>query len=191
MSSLQRARATLDDLYRTRGKVELIGARIVSFMPTGMLPADISGRIYRSLAEYADETKIGRAYGENLGYAIAMLPSERESFSPDASFHRGPFPQNRMRFIAGSPHFAVEVRSENDYRPSAELKIAEKQADYFLAGTEVVWDVDPLAECIHVFRASNPEHPTTYRRGDMAEAEPAVPGWSVSVDWIFGPREES
>jgi Uma2 family endonuclease len=53
------------------------------------------------------------------------------------------------------------------------------------AGTLVVWDVDPLAECVHVYRASDPTNPTTYHRGHMAEAEPAVPGWRVAVDWIF------
>jgi Uma2 family endonuclease len=90
-----------------------------------------------------------------------------------------------MRFINGAPHFAAEVRSENDYTPSAELEMAEKRADYFQAGTEVVWDVDPLAECIHVYRASDPDPPVTFRRGDIADAEPAVPGWRVAVDWIF------
>jgi hypothetical protein len=111
-------------------------------LPTGLLPAEIAGRIYRSLADHADKTKLGRAFTDNLGYAIALLPSERESFSPAAFFHRGPFPQNRLRFINGAPHFAVQVRSENDDKPSAELKIADKRADYFQAGTEVVWDVD-------------------------------------------------
>jgi len=38
---------------------------------------------------------------------------------------------------------------------------------------------------IHVYRAGDPEHAVTYRRGETAEAEPAVAGWSVSVDWIF------
>jgi Uma2 family endonuclease len=114
-----------------------------------------------------------------------MLPSGRESFSPDASYHRGPFPKDPMRFITGAPHFAAEVRSESDYTPSAELEMAEKRADYFQAGTEAVWDVDPIAECIHVFRVADPEHPITFRRGDIAEAEPAVPGWRVPVDWIF------
>jgi Uma2 family endonuclease len=60
-----------------------------------------------------------------------------------------------------------------------------KRADYFAAGTLVVWDVDPLAECIHVYRLSDPTTPTTYVRGQVAEAEPAVPGWRVAVDWIF------
>ncbi len=53
-----------------------------------------------------------------------------------------------MRFIEGPPTFAVEVRSENAYTPAAEIEIAAKRADYFAAGTLVVWDVDPIAETI-------------------------------------------
>jgi Uma2 family endonuclease len=58
--------------------------------------------------------------------------------------------------------------------------------DYLAAGTQVVWDVHPVAECIHVYRASDPTRPNTYRKGDISEAEPAVPRWRVAVDWIFG-----
>ena len=87
-----------------------------------------------------------------------------------------------MRFIKGAPTFAVEVRSEND----TEIEMAEKRADYFAAGTKVVWDVDPVNECVHAYRMSAPTQPITYRRGQMAEAEPAVPGWRMAVDQIFG-----
>jgi Uma2 family endonuclease len=66
--------------------------------------------------------------------------------------------------------------------------MAEKRRDYFAAGTLVVWDVDPAEECIHVYRATEPQRPITYRLGQMAEAEPAVPGWRVSVDWIFAAK---
>jgi Uma2 family endonuclease len=90
-----------------------------------------------------------------------------------------------MRFIEGPPTLAVEVRSENDYGEPAETEIAEKRADYFAAGTKVVWDVDPIAEVIHVYRASNPTQSTTYRHGQLADAEDAVPGWKISVDSIF------
>lgn len=61
-----------------------------------------------------------------------------------------------------------------------------KRADYFAAGTLVVWDVDVLKEeLVRVYRASNPEQPQIYRRGDVAEAEPAVPSWSMLVDDLF------
>lgn len=90
-----------------------------------------------------------------------------------------------MRFVEGPPTFAAEVRSEGDYGESAEEEMAEKRADYFAAGTRVVWDVDPVAECFHSYRASSQTQPSTFRRGQTADAEPAVPGWRVAVDWIF------
>src|SRR5271155_3813491 len=101
MSAGGHARATLDDLYRTPEKAELIGGRIVKFMATGLQPGHIGGQIYRSLADHASATKAGRASPDGVGYAIELLASGRESFSPDASFHRGPFPKNRMRFVEG------------------------------------------------------------------------------------------
>jgi Uma2 family endonuclease len=113
------------------------------------------------------------------------MPSGRESFSPDASYYDGPLPVNLMRFIEGVPNCAVEVRSENDYTPFAESAMADKRADYFAAGTLVVWDVDPIAETVAVYRATAPDQPVIFRRGDIADAEPAVPGWRMKVDDIF------
>src|SRR5438309_1389590 len=185
MSQITQARATLDDLYRTPGKAELIGGRIVHLMATGHTPNRVAFRIARALDDYAQQNRKGVAYTDNIGFAIPELPSGRESFSPDASYYDGPLPSNPMRFIEGPPKFAAEVRSENDYGPAAEAEMADKRADYFAAGTQIVWDVDLLAECIHVYKASDPIHPTTYHRGDIAEAEPAVLGWRVAVDWIF------
>jgi Uma2 family endonuclease len=137
------------------------------------------------LDDHAAHTGRGEAHSATLAYAIPELPSGRESFSPDASYYDGPLPANPMRFIEGPPPFAAEVRSENDYDSAAAIEMADKRADYFAAGTQVVWDVDPLAERIDVYRASNPSQPTSYYRGQTAEAEPAVPGWRVAVDWIF------
>jgi len=91
-----------------------------------------------------------------------------------------------MRFLNGAPVFAVEVRSEDDYGPSAEQAMARKRADYFVAGTLVVWDVDLIGEdTVKVYRATDPAHPTIYRRGDVAEAEPGVPEWTMPVDEMF------
>jgi Uma2 family endonuclease len=81
----------------------------------------------------------------------------------------------------------VEVRSEGDYGPAAEAEMAAKRADYFQAGTRVVWDVDPEAERVHAYRADDPATPTTYRRGEVADAEPAVPGWRIPVEEVFAP----
>ena len=184
MSTVTTYRATIDDLYRTEGKAELIGGRIVQMAP-GHLPSVVAGNIYVDVRLFVKGTRKGNAYVDGIGYAVPEMPSGRESFSPDASFYDGPLPTNLMRFIDGAPNFAAEVRSENDYGAAAEEALAAKRADYFLAGTLVVWDVDPEAETVAVYRASAPEQPIVFRRGEVADAEPAVPGWRMNVDDVF------
>jgi Uma2 family endonuclease len=178
-------RATLEDLYREEGKAELIGGRIVRFMAAGDLPGAVAGNIFVSLRAYAKAIGRGVAHADGVGFAVPEMPSGRESFSPDASCHFGPRPANRMRFIEGAPTFAVEVRSENDYGPAAEAEMAAKRDDYFAAGTQVVWDVDPEAETVAGYRAADLAHPVVFRQGETADAEPAVPGWRMTVDDIF------
>ena len=97
------------------------------------------------------------------------------------------------RFLSGKRRserqacdLAVEVRSEYDFGPRMEIEIAQKRADYFTAGTLVVWDVDPFGEdVIKKYAASDPQTPQIFRRGQIADAEPAVPGWTMRVDEIF------
>ncbi len=184
MSTITR-RATRDDLYRTPGQAELVGGRIVRFPPFGHKPASIVREIVSSLFEYARKTGRGEVGTATLGYVVPELPSGRESFCADASYYVGPLSANPMRFIEGPPTFAVEVRSENAYTTAAEADIAAKRAEYFAAGTLVVWDVDPIAEMIACYRATAPTTSVVFRRGDTADAEPAAPGWRVAVDDVF------
>ena len=130
-------RATLDDLYQVEGKAELIDGRTVA-MPSGYLPIVVAGNIFVDLRSYTKTVKQGKALSGDMGYAVSDLPSGRESFSPDVSYHDGPLPANRMRFIKGPPTCAIEVRSENDYGEAAEEILTAKRADCFLAGTLVV-----------------------------------------------------
>lgn len=178
-------RATIDDLHEEPGKAELIDGRIERSMPTGSPPGRVGGRIFRSLYEHCENTGRGKAYPDNVGFECPVLSSGRESFSPDAAYYDQPIPDKWMRFLPGAPVLAVEVRSEGDYRSGSEAEMAAKRDDYFEAGTLVVWDVDPIAECVQVYERTRRFEPITYRRGDTAEAEPAVPGWRVEVDWIF------
>lgn len=179
-----RTEATVEDLYHVpdNGKAEIVNGELVVMSPTGDLPGSAAGAIYASLREYARRTRAGRAYGDGAGFLV-NLPNRR-SFSPDAAFHTGG--RTGMKFLEGAPVFAAAVRSEGDYGPDAERAIAAKRADYFAAGTLVVWDVDLLGEhVVTVYRPSDPERPTVYRRGEIAEAEPAAPGWTITVDELF------
>lgn len=171
--------ATIEDLYKVEGKAEIVHGEIVLMPPTGFMPARAGGEIFVSLHAYARRTKNGYAITDGAGFVV-NLP-HRRSFSPDVAFYTGP--PTGGKFMEGAPVFAVEVRSEGDYGPKMERKMAEKRADYFAAGTLVVWDVDVLREkLVRVYRAKDPESPTIYREGQSAEAEPAVPGWTMPVE---------
>ena len=188
MAPALRTAATLDDLYRVEGKAELIAGRIVPMSPTGDWPGWVAAAIYRALFDHAEATGRGLAHTDGVSYAVPEISSGRQSFSPDASYFDGPRPAlaDRMRFLPGAPAFAVEVRSEGDHGPAAEARMAARRADYFEAGTAVVWDVDPLAERIHAYRPDAPDRPITFAPAQEADAEPAVPGWRIAVDRIFG-----
>jgi hypothetical protein len=46
--------------------------------------------------------------------------------------------------------------------------------------------VDPVAETVTAYFAADPLTPVVFRRGELAHAEPAVPGWRLGVDDLFG-----
>ncbi len=175
--------ATIEDLYRVpeNGKAELVNGEIILMPPTGDKPGRASGSIYVSLRLHEGKTP-GRAYPDNVGFLV-HLP-HRQSFSPDAAWYVGP--STGMKFLEGAPSFAVEVRSEHDYGPAAEREIAAKRDDYFTAGTMIVWDVDLLSpDVIKSYSAEHRDDPRIFRRDDLADAEPAVPGWRIAVEELF------
>lgn len=174
--------ATLDDLYAADGKAELRNGELIFMAPTGDDPGFAGDEVFVSLRSYSRQTGEGRAIGDNKGFVV-NLPN-RKSFSPDAAFFTGQ--RTGMRFLQGAPLFAVEVRSENDYGVRAERDMAEKRTDYFAAGTLVVWDVDLQSDItVRKYRADSPEAPDLFRRCETADAEPAVPGWTMPVDDLF------
>jgi Uma2 family endonuclease len=174
-------RASIDDLRGVPdgGKAELVDGKVKLMSPTGGRPARAGGRIYANLLRHEEEHGGGYALPDNAGF-IVDLPN-RQSFSPDAAWYTGQ--SIDMSFLNGAPAFAVEVRSEGDYGPAAEREIAAKIADYFAAGTLVVWDVDLLhPDVIRKYTPQHPSEPTIFKAGDIADAEPAVPGWRMKAD---------
>ena len=174
--------ATIEDLYRVPGKAEIVNGEIVHMSPTGAAPNYAAMEITFSLRNYCKRTKKGYPVADNAAFHV-RLPN-RKSFSPDAAYYVGKW--TGMKFFEGAPTFAVEVRSEGDYGPAAERAMAAKRSDYFAAGTLIVWDVDLLSEnVVKSYKANDADRPVIFRRGELANAEPAVPGWSMPVDDLF------
>ena len=187
---LTKQRATVEDLYHVpeNGKAELVNGELVRFMATGSKPGRAGGKIYISLNRHEETQGGGLAYPDNVGF-LTDLPN-RESFSPDAAWYTQDVPESEdMDFLPEAPAFAVEVRSKGDYGPAEEIAIEDKIADYFAAGTRVVWVVDLRSDdVIKAYHSSNPLNPKIFRRDEIADAEPAVPGWRFPVNSLFPSR---
>ena len=182
--------ATIEDLYALphEQKAEIVDGDILLMSPTGAAPSYAASEIFVRLREHARRTKSGLAVTDNAAFMVNL--SNRKSFSPDAAFYSGKW--TGMKFFEGAPDFAVEVRSEADYGPAAEAAIARKRSDYLAAGTKAIWDVNLLSEdVVKLYSINSPDVPRIFRRGDIADAEPGVPGWSMPVDDLFVDRIES
>jgi Uma2 family endonuclease len=174
--------ATLEDLWEFEDPAELIDGRIVPMSPKDFRPGQAANRIHRSLETHQTERGGGQPVSQGVGFSFET--PRAQYFIPDVFWWTGPVPERGG--LKGGPSFAAEVRSESDYGPTAERAMAIKRAHYFAGGTQVVWDVDVLREgVVRVYRAEDPEHPTIFRRGEIADAEPAVPGWWMPVDELF------
>jgi Uma2 family endonuclease len=176
----------IEALYNVpeNGRAEIVNGEIIHMSPTGSGPSRAATKIASRLLFHEDEHGDGYAFGDNAGFLV-NIPG-RKSFSPDAAWYTGPLPTEDLDFLPGAPAFAVEVRSKNDYGLKAERAIAQKIADYFTAGTQIVWDVDLLSEdVVRAFHVSAPDSPRIFRRGDTADAEPTVPAWRMPIDALF------
>lgn len=184
MATARNREELVNALYQLPDKVqaEIVNAAIVPIPLAGGIPSRISGLIFVALLDYAQRTASGIALPGNAAFLVDL--PKRGSFSPNASFCVDKvIDQN---FVEGAPIFAAEVRSKNDYGPKADRAMLAKIANYFAAGTLVVWDVDALREkTIRVYRAANPEQPAIYGVDDEAKAEPALPGWRVAINTLF------
>jgi Uma2 family endonuclease len=174
--------ATIDDLFKVKKKAELVNGEVVLLPLAGALPGFAADAIFFSLHNYVKKRRFGHAVSGNAAFIVNL--SRRKSFCPDAAFFTGR--TEAWTYYDGAPDFAVEVRNLEDYGEGAEQRMADKRDDYFAAGTRVVWDVDLLSEhVVRSYRLYAPEIPRTFRRGQIAEAEPAVPGWTMPVDDLF------
>jgi Uma2 family endonuclease len=186
---------SIDDLLALPANVraELFGRRLEVLPTSNDVNPTASDIILTSLQAHA-QVKAGQAYPSNAVYIVEnrKFPIDEKyikyaphrSFSPDVSFHTGT--PTETRFLEGVPVFAVEMRNSGDYHPYADGNREMKRANYFACGTLVVWDVDLIGQdVIRSYRSDQPDTPTVFRRGEVATADPAIPGWMFQVNELF------
>ncbi|MBV9125268.1 MAG: Uma2 family endonuclease [Planctomycetes bacterium] len=78
------------------------------------------------------------------------------------------------------PHLAVEVLSPSN-TPS---EMTVKRQDYFTAGVQLVWEIDPAARTIAVYTGTN--QMVTLTAGDTLHGGSVLPDFALPVQDLFG-----
>jgi Uma2 family endonuclease len=184
MSTTSTALMTAEDLMRLpRGyyRAELIDGELIKMSLPGIPHGRIALRLAVPLAQFVLEHELGEAFTE-IGFKLTSNPDT--VLGPDVCF----ISKQRLEKLGdvtgywpGPPDIAVEVLSPGD-RPA---KVNKKISQWLGFGTKQVWIVDPKHKTVTVYRS--PSDTTTFSGSDYLEAQDLLPGFRISLEWLFGP----
>jgi len=170
---------TADELFRMPDdgfKYELIAGALIKMSPPGSEHGIVGLRLGAALLRHVDHKRLGVVFGTDTGFKLASDPDTVRA--PDVAYvarERIPASGIPKGYWPGAPDLAVEVVSPNDRRPEIEKKTAE----YFSAGAQEVWVVDPTPRIVTVHRPDAPSR--VLRDNDVLESPRLLPGFRYDL----------
>ena len=179
----QRALITAEELFDSADeghRYELVRGELVRMNPTGGRHAAVAVRIARLLDEHVEAHDLGVCGTAEPGFILQRTPDVVRA--PDVSFvARSRIPEAGIpaAYWPCAPDLAVEVVSPSDRLADVHGKIAE----YFAAGTRLVWLVEPAARVVYVYRSQH----DVQVLGDDGEliGGDVLPGFRCAVRRLF------
>jgi Uma2 family endonuclease len=102
---------------------------------------------------------------------------------PDVAFTSWNRLPGRRRPAAPVPRLAPNLAIEILSRSNTPEEMAIKRQDYFAAGVELVWEIDPTARTVVVY--TSPTDATTLAAGDTLDGAAVLPGFSLPLHKLF------
>lgn len=145
-------------------------------------PGDIHGRqqaqIVRYLASEAEDRGLGQVRAE---VCVILRRGPDRVVAPDAAFLLAeslPVRRSKEGYLETIPEIVVEIRSKND----TTNEVRAKKDEYFDAGVQVVWVLDPDEKTVTTHRPGRP--PQVFTTADTL-TDVLLPGFAVPVDRLF------
>lgn len=176
-------KATIEDVNRLReseGRLyELIDNTLVE-KAMGWQESMLAGVLLHWLHAYLDEHDLGLVTGAD---GMTRLFDETVR-GPDVAFVAwsrlpdGNVPQQPIPDLV--PNFVIEVLSVSNTRG----EMARKRREFFYAGVELAWIVDPRSRTVAVFDSA--EKFTLVDEQGTLDGGKVLPGWNVDLAQLFG-----
>jgi Uma2 family endonuclease len=178
--------ATLVDLASSRtenGRIcELIDGTLVE-KAVGWRESLLAGVLLHWLHNYLDQTKLGVATGAD---GLTRLFDETVR-GPDVAFvswNRLPNGLPEAPYPDLVPNFLIEVLSiSNTYG-----EMSRKRREYFQAGVELLWMVDPRERTVTIYRSIRDFE--VVGCGAIISGERILPDWTIDTGKLFAKLDE-
>lgn len=174
---------TADELFQLPDddyKSELVEGELIRMPPTGAEHGDIAVNVCILLKNYVKAHDLGRISAAETGFILKRNPDTVRA--PDAAFiakARIPAEGIPRTYWPFAPDLAVEVVSPNDRFDEVQDKVAE----YFTAGTRLVWVVLPKTRTVLVYRSFHEVR--SLGVSDELNGEEVIPGFTCRVAELF------
>ncbi|MBI3303332.1 MAG: Uma2 family endonuclease [Deltaproteobacteria bacterium] len=174
---------TADDLFQLPDdgyKYELVEGELIRMPPTGAEHGHIATNAGSLLRNHVKMHDLGVVCAAETGFWLKRNPDIVRA--QDASFvakERIPSEGIPRGYWPFAPDLAVEVISPNDRFDDVQEKVAE----YFAAGTRLVWVVHPKTRTVLVYRSLHDVR--SLGPDDELSGEDVIPGFTCRVAELF------
>ena len=170
----------LVDLPDDDFRYELVNGVLARMTPTGAEHGVVAARTGQFLSEHVSAFGLGVCCGAETGFILRRAPDVVRA--PDAGFvsqRRIPEPGVPTGYWPFAPDLAVEVVSPTDRPTDLRAKIGE----YFSAGSQQVWVVEPATRTVHAYRG--PHDVQVFGIDDELTGDEMLPGFRCPVGRLF------
>jgi Uma2 family endonuclease len=165
-------------LNRENRLYELVDGVLVEKV-LGLMESAVAMALGRNLVSFTAENDLGFVTGEagtlRLMPGLVRIPDV--AFISWAQLPTHEYPTKPIPNLY--PDLAIEVLSKGN----TEEEMAHKLKDYFLAGTRLVWFVDPETRTVQVY--TSPEDSVTLTEVDTLDGGDVLPGFTLPVKDVF------
>ena len=161
---------------------ELVNGKIVPMTPTGSDHGEAENNVALHLTLWARSGSRGKVMTGEVGIYIRRNPDTVRA--ADALFisHERLARRGASGYLDVPPELVVEVLSPEDRWSQVNVKLS----DYFFAGVDRVWVIDPKARKVFVHRSPGMSEPSeTFEMGQTLTDEELLPGFFLPVTEIF------